>query len=389
VNTAINSERAKSIRETQTELDRGIRSTHNSVTKGTQQSREKIDSVERTILNALAEVKNEITLNLGNDLDRLIAMLEQFAQDFKEFEDKLDGELVNITVHLDAIDEILDEFSKKLEDIKKLEQDNLDAINDIKSKVGTVQTFIDHFEHNYGRKIKNTDSLITEITRLDPIRAPQCIDVRSALPRLLSGQNQMIEQINVIVGGVAAIGANELDLQNHALAGIATGTASILAETTAILAILTGGKIDPKKFKPDFTNLKKIVKEAIQEWVEENKKGIGEEFTNSICSSIVGESFVKFDSNSTYYPTLIFKFVSTEKLETKRYSQIQIRFLKKPDEINHEEVQSLKNKTKSLKNLSYFPGPLRCNYVAAQRMFKTLHKCKAAPLCLQKKKKKP
>jgi hypothetical protein len=93
----------------------------------------------------------------------------------------------------------------------------------------------------------------------------------------LVGQSTLQGILDGIGLGVGAIEENERKVQNPAYTAIGI-------ERSAILAILTGGKFDPTKFKP----LKKIIKEAIQEWVNDNKKRINEEFTNSICSSIVG-----------------------------------------------------------------------------------------------------
>nr|YP_009367460.1 hypothetical protein [Sarcinofilum mucosum]ARK14463.1 hypothetical protein [Sarcinofilum mucosum] len=92
---------------------------------------------------------------------------------------------------------------------------------------------------------------------------------------------------------------------------------------------------------------------------------------DGIYSSVVGESYIKFDSNSPFYPTLLFKFKHKKKLGIKRYSQIQTRLLKNPDEITDQVISALKKSAEPLRNLDYFSGPVRCNYIAPNRLFKT------------------
>ena len=55
-------------------------------------------------------------------------------------------------------------------------------------------------------------------------------------------------------------------------------------------------------------NLKKLMKESIKDWYEENSDEIIKNITLNLSESIVGESYIKYDSSTSYWPTLIFKF---------------------------------------------------------------------------------
>lgn len=184
------------------------------------------------------------------------------------------------------------------------------------------------------------------------------------MPRLLGGQDTILADVGTAVSGIAAIATNQSDVQNPALVAIGT-------ETTTILALLTGGKIDPNKPLSGLKNFKKIVKEAVNDWFEEHKEDIFDEIKVDLTENVVGESYLKFDFNSTFYPTLLYKFKSNNFDKTSRYSQMQIRLLRKADEIDENLIQMLKQKAKALKGFSYISGPLRCNSVAPERIFKT------------------
>jgi hypothetical protein len=153
----------------------------------------------------------------------------------------------------------------------------------------------------------------------------------------------------------------------------------------------------PGKFKPNLDNFKKLVKEALDEWYRDNKEKfdykidkkeakdiltewyneesehIGKDLTKHklICESIVGESYIKYDANTTFWPTLIFRFKPASPLDPRKYAQLKRRFFKKPKKISLEDTNELVQKLFSLKDFTYKYGGLKCHYVAPNKLFKT------------------
>ena len=64
------------------------------------------------------------------------------------------------------------------------------------------------------------------------------------------------------------------------------------------------------------------MKESIQDWYNENSDEIIKNITLNLSESIVGESYIKYDSSTSYWPTLIFKFKSADITIKSHYSQI-------------------------------------------------------------------
>ena len=118
-------------------------------------------------------------------------------------------------------------------------------------------------------------------------------------------------------------------------------------------------------------HLKELMKESIKDWFDENSNEIVNNITLNISESIVGESYIKYDAATSYWPTLLFKFKSSDKLLKYNYSQIKIRYYKKPDDISDIDVINLKQKIKEIKEITYMQGNLRANYVDERRLFRT------------------
>lgn len=61
----------------QSDLDEGVKATHNSVTTTAQKPKEKLDDAERRLTNHITDIKIKIAQDLKNDLDFIKAQLEQ------------------------------------------------------------------------------------------------------------------------------------------------------------------------------------------------------------------------------------------------------------------------------------------------------------------------
>ena len=80
-----------------------------------------------------------------------------------------------------------------------------------------------------------------------------------------------------------------------------------------------------------------------------------------VALSVVGESYSRFDSISSYYACLTFVFNEP--------TQIKVPLLKKADEFTEADIFALKTKMQAYANLTYKGGPVRGNYVSADKRF--------------------
>lgn len=141
INNSFTGERSRSIANKQTELDEGIKSTHNCVRKKATNTMEKIDNIERTIINKLLEVQNDLTINLGEDLDKIIAMLEEHAAEFAQFAERQDQFFEETKTSLNRLQEQLTTLIDKVTEIK-------DSLDNLDTKIDVLQRFVDNYQTN-------------------------------------------------------------------------------------------------------------------------------------------------------------------------------------------------------------------------------------------------
>lgn len=115
--------------------------------------------------------------------------------------------------------------------------------------------------------------------------------------------------------------------------------------------------------------------DLLDNWYKDNKKGMFKTSSSYICERIVGESYIKYDANYMYLPTIILRYKTKNKLDERKYSQIKIRLNYKTEEITTNLVNVLKTKINAVSLINYTCGNLRCNYVSEKRLFKTTVFC--------------
>ena len=80
-------------------------------------------------------------------------------------------------------------------------------------------------------------------------------------------------------------------------------------------------------------NFKSNITEVLNDWYKKNNKNILSKISNFICERIVGESYIKYDANYSYLPTIIFRYKTKNILDKRKYSQIKLRLNYKTEEI--------------------------------------------------------
>jgi conjugal transfer/entry exclusion protein len=123
---------------------------------------------------------------------------------------------------------------------------------------------------------------------------------------------------------------------------------------------------DFKKIKKDFKELNKKVKT-----IEKSIKKLPEETSDQVSFKVVGESYFRYDSTSSFYPTLFFRYKEDIEGPRARVSQIKMKLKKKGQEITDQDIENLKNRCQLIKDEKYKWGSIRGNYVSKDKRFKT------------------
>jgi ElaB/YqjD/DUF883 family membrane-anchored ribosome-binding protein len=144
------------------------------------------------------------------------------------------------------------------------------------------------------------------------------------------------------------------------------------------------------QFKPSFYQwLEKMfdsitddVKRAIGQYIDEHHDQIvnliteGTEKTipligNDVTNKIVGESYSRWNSIISFYPTIVFIMKEDKEGMAGRRAQVKLRYYKKSEDITEEDIHLLKQKAQDLAGFSYHYGDLRVNFVSKNKQTKT------------------
>ena len=162
----------------------------------------------------------------------------------------------------------------------------------------------------------------------------------------------------------------ELTIQPVVL-GIGSGVAELVT-TTGYLSYAVSRNYSILKSLPSLFDSKLNHQlEQIKTFLNEWKKDLITKIAQEVSLHVVGESYYKWDSVSTYYPTITFLFKETETSQYPRRSQVKIRLNKKNQEITEKDIMVLKKKSIQLLNQTYTYGQNRSNYVSKDKRFKT------------------
>lgn len=155
------------------------------------------------------------------------------------------------------------------------------------------------------------------------------------------------------------------------LSSIGAGVAEIVVSTTYISDIvtqlLTEVKLLPKRFEDLLEEQLKEFKSYLNDW----KKDLIQEVAAEVSLQVVGESYYKWDSVVTYFPTITFLFKEVGVSQYARKSQIKLRLSKRNEDLTPLDVDNLKRSCAAILNSTYCYGTERFNYVSSDKRFKT------------------
>lgn len=90
-----------------------------------------------------------------------------------------------------------------------------------------------------------------------------------------------------------------------------------------------------------------------------------------VANSVVGESYYRYDSSSTYFPTLIFVFRETNTLQYRRKSQVKARLRMDNKTITDDVIVNIRKRCNAIRGLTYVYGSVRANFVSTDKRWKT------------------
>lgn len=121
--------------------------------------------------------------------------------------------------------------------------------------------------------------------------------------------------------------------------------------------------------------LKEHVKKELKEQEKTLKEYIFTKFSEIVATDvsllIVGESYTKWDSVTSYFPTVSFLFNEVTLTNVVRRSQIKIRLPVVSEQVTPEYIYLLQEKCQRLSTLEYNYGTTRANFVSTDKRWKT------------------
>lgn len=109
----------------------------------------------------------------------------------------------------------------------------------------------------------------------------------------------------------------------------------------------------------------------LNKFLRDTKEGLPSILTNEVCTNIVGESYAKWDSVCSYFPTILFLFSENTVSTKKRKSQVKLRLKQPSTEITDKNIQQIRERLKTIGSVSYTHGTCKGNYVSSDKRFKT------------------
>jgi len=359
------------------------------------------------------EAKLDLILNNLNDIGVIIQEIESDKNILKKILKEINLKLDNI-IDLSKVlqQNIKDEFSYLLEQVKSLFNEltnliknNFKILNDLITEKFLSLTL----DVDTSISIANSTNILLnkffeEFKLFDLNKLKDLlINIKNIIVETTTNcKNQVItnsDEAHIVtrtsftseLGGASAtiIGAVELGTSTvTSQLGVEIAAVSLLIEDTYTLIIdalnegfttvrkqisnletliVNNFNVIEKELRFFIKNFKSNITEVLNDWYKKNNKNIIEKITNFICELIVGESYIKYDANYMYMPTIILRYKTKNIEDERKYSQIKLRLNYKTEDITDSLINNLKLKIQNISNTTYICGNLRCNYVSEKK----------------------
>ena len=351
-----------------------------------------ITSVETQVeyLRLIDRTAKKIATDLENCCEKLDALLNEIKADIptqtneliKYFDTKFETQLVQIKQLFDQLGDLLSRSFTEL-------------FNEIKNVKETLSTELQEKINALFEKLKKEFEVVSALITAETERIINYLSIKFDLIQTVLGDilgivtsiEASVAAIGVAVGELAStvtalgIELNELIVfQHNETRGRIALCETNVKDTIAVVSerintLQNNNYLDLKQTLAEntesITTSIKEAKDEILKSLDEGLEKISIKVINEVCNSVGGESYLKWDSVSFYFPTLTFVFNELNVTRLKRRTQIKTRLPKKSEEITKEDVLALKNTILRFQDWTYNYGPLRANYVSTDKRWKT------------------
>lgn len=114
----------------------------------------------------------------------------------------------------------------------------------------------------------------------------------------------------------------------------------------------------------------KDLPKAIADELEKRPPKLGNEVSEMVANKIVGESYFKWDSVTSYSSTVTCIFTEAEKVKYLRRAQLKGRLPTASADIIPQIINELKTRAREYSHFAFDHGNIRVNYVAPDKRFK-------------------
>ena len=321
-----------------------------------------VDSCCSEIINRLTDLNNLI-------LERSRSLRNLLISNFADISTELDSLNQTVVDTIQAAKEaVLEDFTTRINRVIELITQS-DAF--IREKIESSANDLKSFVRSLFLSLENEiDIKVSEVlTKLTSSFEELKIFLSDSLEALTFNINSALREQTVELSALfEAFYTTEI---LPVISGIASGVAEIVAATTFISAtvekILVQIETLPKTLEDLLTQKFEEFKDYLNEW----KKSLILDIAQQVSLEIVGESYYRWDSVSSYYPTLTFLFKEVDAEQYPKRSQVKIRYNKSNEDITQSDIKELRIKCEQLAGQSYTYGRQRYNFVSKDKRFKT------------------
>lgn len=114
----------------------------------------------------------------------------------------------------------------------------------------------------------------------------------------------------------------------------------------------------------------KDLPKAIADELKKRPPKLGDEVSEMVANKIVGESYFKWNSVTSYSSTVTCIFTEAEKVKYIRRAQLKGRFPTASADIIPQIINELKTRAREYSHFVFDHGNIRVNYVAPDKRFK-------------------
>ena len=125
------------------------------------------------------------------------------------------------------------------------------------------------------------------------------------------------------------------------------------------------------EIRKEVESIPENVVKHLEEVYNKHKEQVVSEISEEVSLRVVGESYYKWNSTNSFYPTLVLKFKEADVYQKARVTQLKTKLKYTSAELTDQVLRELQVKIDGIRYLSYRHGSIRGNFVSKDKHFKT------------------